>query len=200
MGTSKRLRGNELDQSHEVAHLLSQQPSTLTDIDTIDMDDIRKSFSKMKKGFKYRVGGKKRAPDRAGDNSAGERASSSVLLQRPDPRIVVSGHDGEGSKTNANVSQPRSRDPSPRPEPVPADEGRLDDPQKKDVEVGPKEAGRGRSSLDADVGGVAGSSPGQEAERTSSPPPVTLIPSKQEPDSAWALSSATVSNHPFRQY
>ena len=115
MGASERLRANELDQSHEAGHLLSQPPFTPTDLDTTDMDDIRKSFSKMKKGFKNRVEGKKRAPDRAGDSVAGERAGSSVSLQRPDPRIVVSGHDGEGSRTHANLSQARSRDPSPRP-------------------------------------------------------------------------------------
>ena len=183
MGASERLRGNELDQSHEAAHLLSKLPSTPTDIDTIDMDDFRKSFSKMKKGFKHRVGGKKRAPDRAGDNSAGERASPSASLQQPDPRIAVSGHDGGGSGTDANASQARSRDPSPLPEPVPADEGRIDDPQKKGVEVGEKEPSRKHSGLGADVEGAAGSSPGQGVERTSSPPSVTSIPRKQEPDS-----------------
>ena len=73
------------------------------DIDILDMDDIQKSFSKLKKGFKRRLGGKKRAPDRAGDNATGERAGSSASLQRPDPRIVVSGHDGEGSRTNVSL-------------------------------------------------------------------------------------------------
>ena len=188
LGAYERLPGNELDQCHEAAHLLSQPPSTPTDIDTIDMDDIRESFSKLKKGLKHRVGGKKRAPDRAGDSTAGERVSSSVSLQRPDPRTAVSGHDGEGGATNANVSQARSRDPSPRPEPVPADEGRLDNPQKKEVDVGEKEASRRRSSLDADVEGTAGSNPGQEVERASSPPPVTSIPRKQEHDSTRTLS------------
>ena len=182
MGASERLRANELDQGHEAGHLLSQPPPTPTDFDTIDMDDIRKSFSKMKKGFKHRIGGKKRAPDRAGDSTTGGRVSSSVSLQRPDPRIAVSGHDGEGSGTDANASQARSRDPSPRPEPVPADEGRIDDPQKKGVEVGEKESSRKHSGLDADIEGAAGSSPGQGVERTSSPPSVTSIPRKQEPD------------------
>ena len=64
------------------------------------MDNIRKPFLKLKKGFKRRLGVKKRAPDRAGDNTAGERTDSSASLQRPDPRIVVSGHDGEGSRTD----------------------------------------------------------------------------------------------------
>ena len=189
MGASERLRGNESDQSRKAGRLLSQPPSTLTNIDTIDMDDIRESFSKMKKGFKHRVGGKKRAPDRAGGNSAGERASPSVSLQQPDPRIVVSGHYGERSRTDANVSQARSRDPSPCPDPVPADEGRLDDPQKREADVCEKEPSRRRSSPDADVEGTAGSNPGQEVERASSPPPVTSIPRKQEPNSTWTLPS-----------
>ena len=63
------------------------------------MDDIQKSFSKLKKGFKYRLGVKKRAPDRVGDNTDGEGAGSSASLQRPDPHIAVSGHD-EGSRTD----------------------------------------------------------------------------------------------------
>ena len=67
------------------------------------MDDMQKSLSKLKKGFKRRLGGKKRAPDRAGDDTAGERTDSSASLQRPDPRIVVSGHDGEGSRTNVSL-------------------------------------------------------------------------------------------------
>ena len=96
------------------------------DIDILNMDDVRKSLSKMKKDFKHRVGRKKRAPDRVGDNTAGERTGSSASLQQPDPRIAVSGHDGERTRTNENVLQAHSRDPS-RPEPVPADAGRLNE-------------------------------------------------------------------------
>ena len=158
------------------------------DIDILDMDDIRNSLSKLKKGFKHRVGGKKRAPDRAGDSTAGERANSSASLLRPDPLIAVSGHDGEGSRIGADASQALSRDPSTHPEPLPADEGRLDDPQKKEIDVGEKEAGQRHSSLDLDVEGAGGNGPGQEVERNSSPPPVTSIPRGQEPDSAWTLS------------
>ena len=152
------------------------------------MDDIQKSFSKLKKGFKHRLGSKKLAPHRAGDNTAGETAGSSASPQQPGPRITVGGHDGEGSGTNANASQAYSRDPSPRPEPVPVDQGHLDDPQEKEVDISEKEDIRRRSSLDPDVGGAAGSGPGQEVERTPSPSPVDSIPSKQEPDSTRTLS------------
>ena len=165
------------------------------------MDDIQKSFSKLKKGFKHRLGSKKLASDRAGDNTTGERADSSASLQQPDPRITVGGRDGEGSRADANVLQAHSRDPPPRPEPVPVDQGHLDDPQEKEVDVSEKEVIRRRSSLDLDVGGAAGSSPRQEVGRTPFPSPVISIPSKQEPDSTWTLSpQTTVSNHPFRQY
>ena len=147
------------------------------------MDDIRNSLSKFKKGFEHRVGGKKREPDRARDTTAGERANSSASLLRPDPHIAVSGRDGEGSRISADMSQAHSRDPSTYPEPVPADEGRVDDPQ-KEVDVGEKEASRRHSSLDPDVEGAAESGPGQEVERNSSTPPVTSIPRGQDPDGA----------------
>ena len=158
------------------------------DIDIIDMDDVRRSLSKLKKDLKHRLGGKKRAIDRAGANAAGEMDSSSASLLRPDSRVVVSGHDGEGSGISAGVSQAHSRGPSPHPEPVPADEGYLDDPQRKEIDVDKKEVSRRHSSLDPDAEGAAGSGPGQEMKQASSPPPVTLVPRKQESNSTWMLS------------
>ena len=146
------------------------------------MDDIQKSLSKLKKGFKHRFGSKKRAPDESGSDAAGERVSSSASLLRPDHRVAVSGHDGGGSRISADVLQARSRDPSPHPEPVSADEGRLDDPQ-REVDVGGKEVSWRHSSLDPGVEGTAGGGPGREIRRTSSPPSVIPIPPKQEPDS-----------------
>ena len=115
------------------------------------MEDIRKSFSKLKKDFKHRVGGKKRAPDRAGVNTAGEGVGSSASFLQPDLRIAVGGHDGGGSRISTDVS-------------------------------------RVHSSLDPDVQGAAGSVPGQEIKRASSPPSDTPIPPKQGPDSTWILS------------
>ena len=151
------------------------------------MDDIRKSLSKLKKGFKHRVGGKKHAPDEAGENTAGEGAGLSASPLRPDPRITVSGHDGGGSKISTDVSRAHSRDPSPHPEPVPADRGRLDDPQ-SEVDVDEKQVTRKHSSPDPGVVGAAGGEPGQEVKEVSSPLSVTPIPPKQEPDSTWVLS------------
>ena len=146
------------------------------------MDDIRKSFSNLKKDFKHRLRGKKHAPDRAETNIAGERVSSSASLLRPDSRVAVSGHDGEGGRINADVSQVHLGDPSPHPEPVPADEDRLDHPQREEVDVDEKEVTRRHSSLDPGVKDAAGSSPGRKIKRTSSLPSVTSIPPKQEPD------------------
>ena len=152
------------------------------------MDDIRKSFSNLKKDFKHRLRGKKHAPDRAATNTTGERVSSSASLLRPDSRVAVSGHDGEGSRVNADVSQVHSGNPSPHPVPVPVDEGRLDDPQREQVDVGEKEASRRHSSLGTGVGDAAETIPSQEIKRTSSLPSVTPIPPKQDPDSMWTLS------------
>jgi hypothetical protein len=116
------------------------------DIDIIDMDGIRNSLSELKKDFKRRIGGKKRAPDKAEANAAGARVSSSGSFSRPDPRIVVSGHDGGRSRISAGVSQAHSRGPSPYPESVPADEGR-NNPQEREVGVDEKEDSRSHSRL-----------------------------------------------------
>ena len=152
------------------------------------MDDMRKSFSKLKKDFKHRLGSKKRAPDTEGTNAAGEGVSSSPPLLRPDHHAAVSGHDGEGTRVSVDVSQAHSRDPSPHPELVPADEGRLDDPQSEEVDVDERKVSRRHSSLVPGVGGAAGSSPTREIKRASSLPSVTPIPPKQELDGMWTLS------------
>ena len=147
------------------------------------MDDMRKSFSNLKKDLKYRLRGKKRAPDRAEDDATGERINSSASLLQPNSRVAASGHNEEGSGISTDISQARSRGPSPQLVPVPADEGRRDGPQRKEADVEEKETGQDDSSLDPDVKIAAGSGPGREDKRTYSPPPVTSIPLKQEPDS-----------------
>ena len=74
---------------------------------------MRKSFSNLKKDLKNRLGGKKRAPDSAGANAAGERVSSSASLLQPDSHAVVSGHNEEGTGISTDISQARSSGPSP---------------------------------------------------------------------------------------
>ena len=154
------------------------------DIDTIDMEDIRKSFSNMKKDFKHRLRGRKRAPDRAGADAAGEVVSSSASLLRPDSRVAASGHNEEGTGISTDKSQVRSRDPSP----TPADEGRRDDSQRKEADVDEKEVGQRDLLPDPDAEVAAGSGPGQKDKRTYSPLPIASIPRRQEPSGAWALS------------
>ena len=151
------------------------------------MDDIRKSFSKLKKDFKHRVGGKKQAPDRAGANTAGEGVGSSASFLQPNLRTAVGGHDGGGSRISADVPRVHSRDPSPHPEPVPADEGCLDD-SRREVDVDGKEVTRKYSNLDPGVQGIAGEVPGQEIKRATFPPSPAPISLKQEPDSTRTLS------------
>jgi hypothetical protein len=153
-------------------------------IDIIDMDDIRKSLSKMKKDFKHRLGGKKHVPDRAEADTVGERVDSSASLLRPDPRLAVSGRDGGGRKISADVSQAHSRGPSLHPGSVPADEGH-DKPQGREVGVDEKEGSRSHSRLGPDL---QDSSPNREIKRASSPLSVIPVPPKQEPDSTWTLS------------
>ena len=143
------------------------------------MDDVRKSLSKLKKDFKHRLGGKKREQDRAGANTAEEGVGSPASLLRPGPRA-------EDGKFSTDVSQVCSGDPSPHPEPVTADEGRLEDPPRKEVDIN-QEVSRSPPSLDPDAGGAAGSGPGQEIKLAYSPPSVTPIAPKPEPDSTWTL-------------
>ena len=152
------------------------------DIDIVNTDDMRKSLSKLKKDFKHRLGGKKRAVDGAGANAAGEMASSPASITQPSSRVTASGHDEDGSRISAGVSQAHSRDPSPRPEPMPADEGHRDDSQRKEIDVGEKEVSQRHSPPD-DVEAAAGGGPSQEVKPVSSPLPVTPTAPKQELDS-----------------
>ena len=136
------------------------------------MDDVRKSLSKLKKDFKHRLGGKKRGPDRAEGNTAGERVGS------PAPRV----------EDSTGVSQAYSTDPPAHPESAAADEDRLDDPQRKDADVDEKEVSQSRSRLDPDTENAAGDGPSREVKRASSPPPVILTALNQEPDGTWTFS------------
>ena len=157
------------------------------DIDIINSDDMRKSFSNLKKDIKYRLGGKKRAPDRVGVDATSDRISSSASLLQPDSHVATSGHNEEGSRISAVISQARSRDPSPHPEPMPANEGRKD-LLWGEVDVVKKEVGGGNSRLDPDVEGAAGGRSSHEVKQLSSPLSVTPILPKRESDGAWSLS------------
>ena len=137
----------------------------------IGMDDIRNSFSRLKKDLKRRVGGKKRALDSVRADVAGESVGPSASPLRPDYRVTASGHGEVGGRISTGVSQARSRDPSP----MPADEGRPDDSQRKEVDAGEKDPD--------DAGIAAGNEPSQDVKQIPSPLLVTSIPCNQEPDS-----------------
>ena len=187
MDRAERPQGNELDQATRLPICYRNHHLRRPDTDIPDLDDMRKTFSNLKKDLKYRLGGKERAPDRAGDDAAGEMVSSSASFLRPDSRVAASGHNEEGSRISTDISQARSRDPSPQLAPVPADEGRCGDPQRKEANVAEKKVGQGDSHLDPDVE-IAGIGPSRADKRAYSPPPVPSIPLKQEPDSTWTVS------------
>ena len=153
------------------------------DIDIVNPDDMRKSLSKLKEDFKHRIGGKKRASNKAGANVAEETASSSTS-PRPDSRVTVGVRDEEGSKISTDASRANSRDPSPQPKSMQANEDR-DDPQRRNVDVEEKEVGQRHSRPDPNVEAAAGSGPSQGVSSTLS---VTPIAPEQGPDGTRTLS------------
>ena len=150
------------------------------------MDNIQRSLSKLKKGFKHRLGGKKRGANRAAANAARETAGSSPSLTRPDFRVTASVRDEEGDGISTDDSQAHSRDRSPHPKPMHADEG-GDNPQEREADVDERGVNQSRSRLGPGVG-AGGSRPSQEIKRAPSPLSATPISPKQEADSTWALS------------
>ena len=82
--------------------LLSQPPSVIVITvycHSINMDDIRESLSRMKKGIKHRLAGKNRKPDEA---QAGGRGASAEPSGSLPPQAVASGDSGrKGNEPNA---------------------------------------------------------------------------------------------------
>ena len=147
------------------------------------MDDIRDSFSRLKKNIKHRLRGKKQKTDRTGVNAAGETVNSSGSLLRPESRIAASGDDGEGSRISTDKRQVRPGGRSPQPEPMPA--GRSDhDQQRMETDVDEKEAGQKHPGLDPDVEVATGSGPSREVEQAHPSPSDPSIPPGGKPDSA----------------
>ena len=147
------------------------------------MDDIRESFSNLKKGFKQRLSGRKHKPGRTGVGPTEESVDSSGSLLRPESRIVAGGDDGKGRGTSTDGRQVRSRDRSPQPEPVPAS-GYNDDRQRGKAGVDGGEASQRHSRLDPDIEVAAGSGPSREVEQVYPPPSTPSIPPSGKPDSA----------------
>jgi len=81
------------------------------------MDDIRASLSKMKKGFKHRLTGRKRKPDGTGANASGEGTDSASSLPQPESHVVADeGRALEVDRANAAEEQVFSTDRSPQPD------------------------------------------------------------------------------------
>ena len=70
-----------------------------------DIDIIENSLSKAKKLLEHQLECKKRVPDRAGANAAGEKVGASASLLRPDLHVVTSGHHEEGGGISIGVLQ-----------------------------------------------------------------------------------------------
>jgi hypothetical protein len=67
------------------------------------MDDLRDSFSRLKKGIKHKIKGSKRKADKTGTDGRGERADSSASLPRPEPHVVTGGgREREGNEPNVD--------------------------------------------------------------------------------------------------
>ena len=79
------------------------------------MDDMRETFSKLKKDVKHRFTGKNRKAEKVRANKRGERADVSGSLSRPMPHIVTdsSREQGESEYGAENESaEPRSANKS----------------------------------------------------------------------------------------
>jgi len=66
------------------------------------MDDLRNSFSSLKKGIKRRLKESKRKADNPGDGGSGETIGPSGLPPRPGPSVVTDGgREQEGNEPKA---------------------------------------------------------------------------------------------------
>jgi len=119
------------------------------------MDDIRASFSRMKKKFKHRLTRTKRKPDRTGADARGERAVSTGSLPLPEPRVVA-GADG----ANADGRQAYSMDLG-----------------RREADIGGGGFSQRHSHLRSDVESEMGSKPSGEVERVCPSTSTPQIPS-----------------------
>jgi len=89
-----------MNQCHEAT--ICYRNHHLCRLDT-DMDDLRDSFSSLKKGIKRRMKGNKRKTDNPGAGGSGERVGPSGPPPRPGPAVVTgSDYEQEGNGPNAD--------------------------------------------------------------------------------------------------
>ena len=79
-----------------------------------NMDDLRNSFSRFKKGIKRRLGGSKRKADKPGPGGREESVGSSTSFPQPESRVSTAGgreQEGGGSNIeNENVGTSSAAD------------------------------------------------------------------------------------------
>lgn len=131
------------------------------------MDNIRSSFSRVKKDFKHRLRGKNREPDGTGTNVAGERVGSSD--SRPEPRLAADDRDEESSRISTDGRQARLRDRFPQPEPVTA--GRSHNDKRREADASGKEVSQRYSRLDPNAELAVDSRPSQGVGQAYPSPP-----------------------------
>jgi len=149
------------------------------------MDEIRGTFSKMKKKVKHRLIGKRR-PGGTGANLGGEMTDSTSSLPQPGPHVVAGeNYDREGDRANAAGERVFSTDLPPQsaePESVPAREN--DNGQEgEEAGVDGEEASQRHSYPHPDVEVAVGSGRSGELEGVHPSPSTPSISDGGKPDS-----------------
>jgi hypothetical protein len=159
------------------------------------MDEIRGSFSSLKKKVKRRLAGRKRESGRTGAGARGESVDPAGPPPQAEPPVVAGGHhDGDGNGANADGQQVHSTDRPQQPdepESVPA-HGSENDQERGEGDVDERvvryshprpdaemtvESGRGRDGKDPD---------GKKVEQAYPSLSTASIPHSGTPDRMWA--------------
>ena len=146
------------------------------------MDNIRASYSRIKKKIKHRLTGDKHKRDGAGSDASGGRVDSSGSLPQPEPPIAAGGGgDRDGNGTNADGGQDFSTGGAPQPE-LGLTGHNDNDRQRREADVDEREASQGYSRLEPDVETVEGSRRSGEVEEAYPSPSTPAIPHSGNPD------------------
>ena len=78
-----------MDQSHEASHLCYRNRHLR--LPDIEIDDLRESFSRMRKDIRHRLTKTKRKAGEPGTGGSGERIDPTGPLLRPEPPVVTGG-------------------------------------------------------------------------------------------------------------
>lgn len=145
------------------------------------MDDIRSSYSGLKKKIKHKLTGAKHKPGGKGVDTGGERGDSPGSLLRSEPRIIAGGgHSGEEDRTKVDGRRVRSTNRPPQsdePESVPA--------RGSDKDQGGVSQVYSYLRADAVGGGLGrewGDADGKKIEQVHPSPSTPWIPRGGEPD------------------